>query len=93
MSFFFFFFFFFFEGDTPRCGAATCGDPPSGTGRSLLSLPRTRLADDRPTGEMTALMRELNAIEDAHPQLRTPDSPTQKVERSYSTLFTPVTHL
>ena len=38
-------------------------------------------------------MRELTAIEDAHPQLRTPDSPTQKVAGSYSTQFTPVTHL
>jgi len=51
---------------------------------------------DSPTiadGEYDALMRELTAIEDAHPQLRTPDSPTQKVGSSYSTLFTPVTHL
>jgi DNA ligase (NAD+) len=38
-------------------------------------------------------MRELMAIEDAYPQLRTPDSPTQKVAGSYSTQFTPVTHL
>ena len=38
-------------------------------------------------------MRELTAIEDAYPQLRTPDSPTQKVAGSYSTQFTPVTHL
>jgi len=38
-------------------------------------------------------MRELIAIEDSYPQLRTPDSPTQKVAGSYSTQFTPVTHL
>jgi DNA ligase (NAD+) len=38
-------------------------------------------------------MRELTAIEDSYPQLRTPDSPTQKVAGSYSTQFTPVTHL
>jgi DNA ligase (NAD+) len=51
---------------------------------------------DSPTvadAEYDALMREITAIEDAHPQLRTPDSPTQKVAGSYSTLFTPVTHL
>jgi DNA ligase (NAD+) len=51
---------------------------------------------DSPTiadGEYDALMRELSAIEEAQPQLRTPDSPTQKVAGSYSTLFTPVTHL
>ena len=38
-------------------------------------------------------MRELTAIEESYPQLRTPDSPTQKVAGSYSTQFTPVTHL
>jgi DNA ligase (NAD+) len=38
-------------------------------------------------------MRELIAIEDSYPQLRTPDSPTQKVAGSYSTQFTAVTHL
>ena len=38
-------------------------------------------------------MRELTAIEDSYPQLRTPDSPTQKVAGSYSTQFTAVTHL
>jgi DNA ligase (NAD+) len=39
------------------------------------------------------LMRELSGIEDRYPQLRTPDSPTQKVAGSYSTQFTPVEHL
>jgi DNA ligase (NAD+) len=43
--------------------------------------------------EYDTAMRELTAIEDAYPQLRTPDSPTQKVAGSYSTQFTPVTHL
>jgi DNA ligase (NAD+) len=43
--------------------------------------------------EYDAAMRELTAIEDSYPQLRTPDSPTQKVAGSYSTQFTPVTHL
>jgi DNA ligase (NAD+) len=43
--------------------------------------------------EYDTLMRELTAIEASYPQLRTPDSPTQKVAGSYSTLFTPVTHL
>ena len=38
-------------------------------------------------------MRELEAIEDAHPDLRTPDSPTQTVGGTYSTDFTPVEHL
>ena len=39
-----------------------------------------------------AQMRELRALEDEHPDLRTPDSPTQKVG-GISTEFTPVQHL
>jgi DNA ligase (NAD+) len=38
-------------------------------------------------------MRELRALEDQYPGLRTPDSPTQTVHGSISTLFTPVEHL
>ena len=38
-------------------------------------------------------MRELHALEDQYPELRTPDSPTQTVHGSISTLFTPVEHL
>ena len=51
---------------------------------------------DAPTisdGEFDALMRELEAIEDAHPELRTPDSPTQKVGGAPSATFAPVNHL
>ncbi len=40
-----------------------------------------------------AAMRELHAIEGARPDLRTPDSPTQKVMGTYSTDFAPVEHL
>jgi DNA ligase (NAD+) len=43
--------------------------------------------------EYDTLMRELTEIETRYPQLRTPDSPTQKVAGSYSTLFSPVEHL
>ena len=43
--------------------------------------------------EYDTLMRELTEIESRYPQLRTPDSPTQKVAGSYSTMFTPVEHL
>src|ERR1700760_4721176 len=38
-------------------------------------------------------MRELKALEDQYPGLRTPDSPTQTVHGAISTLFTPVEHL
>jgi len=51
---------------------------------------------DQPTvsdSEYDALMRELGALEEQHPGLRTPDSPSQKVGNTYSTLFTPVEHL
>jgi DNA ligase (NAD+) len=43
--------------------------------------------------EFDGLMRELEAIEERHPELRTPDSPTQKVGGTYSTDFTEVEHL
>src|ERR1700734_2575645 len=38
-------------------------------------------------------MRELHALEEQYPDLRTPDSPTQPVHGTVSTLFTPVEHL
>jgi DNA ligase (NAD+) len=43
--------------------------------------------------EYDTKMRELRALEDRYPDLRTPDSPTQTVHGSVSTLFTPVEHL
>jgi DNA ligase (NAD+) len=42
--------------------------------------------------EYDRLMRELEALEERYPGLRTPDSPTQRVGGTYSTLFTPVAH-
>src|SRR3954452_7677890 len=38
-------------------------------------------------------LRELEGIEEQFPELRTPDSPTQKVGGAVSTEFTPVDHL
>ena len=38
-------------------------------------------------------MRELEALEEEFPELRTPDSPTQKVGGAVSTEFTAVDHL
>src|SRR2546429_9210250 len=43
-------------------------------------------------GEYDALMRELTRLEDESPALRTPQSPTQRVAGTFSTLFTPVQH-
>ena len=38
-------------------------------------------------------MHELQALEEQHPSLRTPNSPTQRVMETYATDFTPVQHL
>ncbi len=52
---------------------------------------------DAPTisdGEYDQLVRQLGALEESHPSLRTPDSPTQQVGgASFSSDFTPVDHL
>ncbi|MFE4453758.1 NAD-dependent DNA ligase LigA [Streptomyces sp. NPDC056796] len=42
--------------------------------------------------EFDRRMRALEAIEEEHPELRTPDSPTQKVAGPYTTEFTSVEH-
>ncbi|MEU1333739.1 NAD-dependent DNA ligase LigA [Streptomyces sp. NPDC005865] len=42
--------------------------------------------------EFDKLLRSLEALEDKHPELRTPDSPTQKVSGAYETEFTAVEH-
>ncbi|WOP17947.1 NAD-dependent DNA ligase LigA [Raineyella sp. LH-20] len=51
---------------------------------------------DAPTisdGEFDALLRELEALEERYPELRTPDSPTQQVGVAPSVAFAPVVHL
>ncbi|MDF8265443.1 NAD-dependent DNA ligase LigA [Luteipulveratus flavus] len=51
---------------------------------------------DAPTvsdGEYDRLLRRLEELEDGHPSLRTPDSPTQQVGGTYSTEFAPVDHV
>ncbi|QIQ02528.1 NAD-dependent DNA ligase LigA [Streptomyces liangshanensis] len=42
--------------------------------------------------EFDRLLRTLEALEDEYPELRTPDSPTQKVSGAYETDFTAVQH-
>ncbi|QBJ95179.1 NAD-dependent DNA ligase LigA [Rhodococcus sp. ABRD24] len=44
-------------------------------------------------GEFDALLGELNALEERHPDLRTPDSPTQLVGGGFATDFAAVDHL
>jgi DNA ligase (NAD+) len=51
---------------------------------------------DAPTisdAEFDTMLRELEALEAEYPGLRTPDSPTQRVGGTFSTQFTPVTHI
>jgi DNA ligase (NAD+) len=51
---------------------------------------------DQPTvsdAEYDSAMRRLEELEQQHPELRTPASPTQRVGGTYSTLFTAVDHL
>ncbi|KOG32549.1 MULTISPECIES: NAD-dependent DNA ligase LigA [Streptomyces] len=43
-------------------------------------------------GEFDKLLRVLEALEEEYPELRTPDSPTQKVAGQYETEFTSVEH-
>src|SRR5688572_26674664 len=43
-------------------------------------------------GEYDALMRELRALEEEHPELQSPDSPTQRVGGAPSSEFAPVEH-
>jgi DNA ligase (NAD+) len=50
---------------------------------------------DSPTitdAEFDKMLRALEALEQEYPALRTPDSPTQNVGGTFSTLFTPVEH-
>jgi DNA ligase (NAD+) len=50
---------------------------------------------DQPTisdAEYDRMLRELESLEEQYPALRTPDSPTQRVGGTYSTLFTAVEH-
>ncbi len=69
------------------------------TPSSLLSSTTTRIGTtcstrrSCPTPSTTTRCANSPRIEESYPQLRTPDSPTQKVAGSYSTQFTPVTHL
>lgn len=46
-----------------------------------------------PDAEFDARLRELEAIEAAHPELATPDSPTQQVGAPIDSAFPPFTHL
>ncbi|MEV6489577.1 NAD-dependent DNA ligase LigA [Actinoplanes sp. NPDC051633] len=77
-------------------------DPPSEVSAAHAELAEELLGHqyryyvlDSPTisdAEFDKKLRELEAMEERFPSLRTPESPTQRVGGSFSTLFTPVEH-
>ena len=88
---------------SPAQEAAAGAEPPAGVRERHAALSQ-ELTDhqyryyvlDAPIvadAEFDAQLRELEALEQEYPALRTPDSPTQRVGGTFSTLFTPVEHL
>nr|WP_203801186.1 NAD-dependent DNA ligase LigA [Actinoplanes tereljensis] len=87
---------------TPEQVAAAGKDPtPEASGRHAELAEELRghqyryYVLDSPTisdADFDRLLRELSALEEEFPALRTPDSPTQNVGGTFSTLFTPVEH-
>ncbi|WDZ87329.1 NAD-dependent DNA ligase LigA [Micromonospora cathayae] len=90
------------EQVSPAQEAAAGAEPPAGVKERHATLSQ-ELTDhqyryyvlDAPTisdAEFDRLLRELEALEEEYPALRTPDSPTQRVGGTFSTDFAPVTH-
>jgi len=79
--------------------AKTAADPQHRHAELVERIDRMRFdyfVRDDPTvsdAEYDQLMRELQALEADHPDLRTPDSPTQTVGGTFSTDFTAVDHI
>ena len=90
------------EGPTPEQEAAAGKDPtPEASTRHAELSDELRghqyryYVLDSPTisdADFDRLLRELEALEAEFPSLRTPESPTQNVGGTFSTLFTPVVH-
>ncbi|MGN9913991.1 NAD-dependent DNA ligase LigA [Phytohabitans sp. LJ34] len=87
---------------TPEQVAAAGKEPPADVRERHAAL-AAELSDhqyryyvlDAPTisdADFDRMLRELEAIEEEFPALRTPDSPTQRVGGTFSTQFTPVEH-
>jgi DNA ligase (NAD+) len=78
----------------------TCSEDPAGRAaelRDLIEFHNRQYHElDEPVisdADYDALVRELRTIEEQPPELRTADSPTQRVGSAPSALFTPVEHL
>src|SRR5262245_60761838 len=74
--------------DEVRARAAALAEEVDGHRQRYHNLDAPTITD----GEYDALIGELRDIEDQYPELRTPDSPTQKVGGEVSSLFTAVEH-
>jgi DNA ligase (NAD+) len=75
--------------DAPEVRAAELRDTIEHHARRYYDLDDPEISD----AEYDALVRELRSIEEAHPDLVTPDSPTQKVGGTVSASFAEVRHL
>ncbi len=83
-------------GDQPRAATPAAREQAAELARTIDDAQFRYYVLDRPTladADYDERMRELQALEDEFPELRTPDSPTQRVGGTYSTLFTPVDHV
>ena len=83
-------------GDQPRAATPAAREQAAELARTIDDAQYRYYVLDRPTladTDYDKLMRDLQALEDEFPELRTPDSPTQRVGGTYSTLFTPVDHV
>ncbi|MCW0215203.1 MAG: NAD-dependent DNA ligase LigA [Pseudonocardia sp.] len=96
------------QAGTPQAGTVPAGTVPAATvpdaARERHAQLSTEVADnqfryyvlDAPIlsdGQFDALWRELISLEEEYPELRTPESPTQKVGGKFSTEFTAYDHL
>jgi DNA ligase (NAD+) len=82
--------------DAPRQATPEARERASGLAQTIDDAQYRYYVLDQPTladAEYDRLMRELQELEDEFPDLRTPNSPTQRVGGTYSTLFTPVDHV
>jgi DNA ligase (NAD+) len=83
----------------PEAATAAVVDPPHRHAELVERIDRMRFdyfVRDDPTvsdAEYDLLMRDLQALETEHPDLRTPDSPTQTVGGTFSTDFAAVDHI
>jgi DNA ligase (NAD+) len=87
------------DGGRSKFPTVSCSDNPAARADELRReierhnvLYHQRDEPEISDAEYDELVRELRLIEETHPELVTPDSPTQKVGAAPSTLFAPVRH-